>query len=242
MRRKSIVILDGDRTHTYQLQQYLVNAGFDVISLSSVQELNQCLPVLLPDLIIMELKSPEYDGFSLCRQLYQQHRIPLMLMSEPVDEAEWIVALEVGAEAFLVKPFNPRMLLAKVRVLLRRRQPVAVVKASPPDAPRRYRFGSWVLDHVKREIEDRDGKRTPLSGADFQLLKIFLTHANQVLSRDQLYGMTRGRDSTPDDRSLDVHISRLRHRLEDDAKNPSLIKTIRGVGYVLSAHVEPLAL
>jgi two-component system OmpR family response regulator len=152
------------------------------------------------------------------------------------EETDRIVGLEMGADDYVAKPFNPRELLARIKSVLRRAR-------SLPDNLKReeaasYRFAGWMLDAATRSLTAPDGVVIPLSGTEFRLLRIFLDHANRVLTRDQLIDLMLSRDAAPFDRAIDVQVSRLRHRLREDAKEPAIIKTVRGQGYVFAAHVE----
>jgi two-component system OmpR family response regulator len=184
------------------------------------------------ELIILDLMMPGEDGFSLCRQVRAESEVPIIMLTASAEAADRIVGLEMGADDYVAKPFNPRELLARIKAVLRRSGPARAPKG------RYLRFAGWRLDTVNRDLIGGDGLVMPLSGADYQLLLLFLEHPNQVLSRDDLLGLTRGREASPYDRSIDVQLSRLRQRLGEDAKAPHIIKTVRGAGYVLAAEVE----
>ncbi len=155
------------------------------------------------------------------------------------DETDRIVGLEMGADDYLPKPFNPRELLARIKVVLRRAR--SLPPNMRPDERREIAFAGWKLDTVQRHLVSPEGIVASLSGAEYRLLRIFLAHPNRILNRDQLVDLTQGRDADPLDRSIDVQVSRLRHRLSDDPKDPKLIKTVRGEGYVLAVAVQGAA-
>jgi two-component system OmpR family response regulator len=155
------------------------------------------------------------------------------------EETDRIVGLEMGADDYLAKPFNPRELLARIKSVLRRARSVPV-NLKQPDAGS-YRFAGWTLDVATRNLAAPDRVVVPLSGTEFRLLRIFLDHPNRVLTRDQLIDLMLSRDAAPFDRAIDVQVSRLRHRLREDAKEPAIIKTVRGQGYVFAAHVDAVA-
>jgi two-component system OmpR family response regulator len=154
------------------------------------------------------------------------------------EEVDRIVGLEVGADDYLAKPFNPRELLGRIKAILRR---TAYMPRDPvPESVRGYRFGAWELDTTTRELKHKDGTTVSLSGAEFRLLAVLLAHPKRVLSRAQLMDLLRGRDLDPFDRSIDVRISRLRQTLRDEARAPTIIKTVYGEGYVIGVPVEQL--
>jgi two-component system OmpR family response regulator len=186
-------------------------------------------------LVVLDVMLPGTDGLTLCRELRAESSIPIIMLTARGDETDRIVGLEMGADDYLPKPFNPRELLARINATLRRAKPGG---DDGVDGLRRVRFAGWMLDLVARHLVGADEVITPLSSGEFRLLKAFVEHPNRVLTRDQLLDFTRGRDWDPFDRSIDVQISRLRRRLHDDSRTPTLIKTIRGEGYVLAAQVE----
>jgi two-component system OmpR family response regulator len=179
---------------------------------------------------------PGDDGLTLCRTLRAKSDIPIVMLTARGEETDRIVGLEMGADDYLPKPFSARELLARIKVILRR------TRSLPPNLKPRdehlLRFAGWVLDTSRRQLVSPDGVETPIGGAEYKLLSVFLDHPNRVLDRDQLLDLTQGREADPLDRSIDVQVSRLRHRLGDDPRSPQLIKTVRGEGYVLAAPVE----
>jgi len=185
------------------------------------------------DLIILDIMMPGEDGFSLCRKVRTESEIPIIMLTASAEETDRIIGLELGADDYVAKPFNPRELLARIKAVLRR------TRVNSADSKGRFlRFAEWRLDTVNRDLISQDGLVLPLSGADYNLLLLFLEHPNRVLSRDDLLGLTRGREANPYDRSIDVQLSRLRQRLGEDAKTPHIIKTVRGAGYVLAVEVD----
>jgi two-component system OmpR family response regulator len=234
--RKRILVVDDDWEIRELLQSYLSKNGYEVATLPDGSELHTTLAErFAADLVVLDLMLPGEDGFSLCRQLRANSELPIIMLTASSEETERIVGLEMGADDFVAKPFSPRELLARIKAVLRRSQG----NEATAKEPRFLRFVGWRLDTISRDLIDPHGVVRPLSGADYQLLRLFLAHPNQILSRDDLLSHTRGREASPFDRSIDVQLSRLRQRLGDDAKNPHIIKTVRGAGYVLSAEVEP---
>jgi two-component system OmpR family response regulator len=231
-----ILIVDDDQEIRNLLTAYLERAGYRATALAFGREL---LPVVEQggiDLVVLDIMLPDSDGLTLCRDLRARSDIPVIMLTARGDETDRIVGLEIGADDYLPKPFNPRELLARIKVILRRSR--ALPHNLRPDDARHIRFAGWMLDTVTRDLRSPEGIVVAMSGAEFALLRIFLNHPNRVLSRDQLLEMTRGKEAEAYDRSMDVRVSRLRQRLRDDAKEPSLIKTVRTEGYVLAAEVE----
>ena len=189
-----------------------------------------------PDLIILDVMLPGEDGVSLCRAVRARSEVPVIMLTARGDETDRIVGLEIGADDYVPKPFSPRELLARVKSVLRR------AKALPPNLRQQegrwFRFAGWQLDAVTRNLTAPDGVVVPLSATEFKLLRTLLDHPGRVLTRDQLIELMLSRDAGPFDRALDVQISRLRQRLREDAREPAIIKTVRGQGYVLAAAVE----
>jgi two-component system OmpR family response regulator len=189
-----------------------------------------------PDLLVLDLNLPGEDGLTLCRNLRAKSRLPIIMLTARSDPVDRILGLEMGADDYLAKPFEPRELLARIRSVLRRTH--TLPPNLEPQTARRMHFSGWTLDIHARHLLDPQGVMIALSGAEFRLLRIFLDHPNRVLNRDQLLNLAKGRDADPFDRSIDLQVSRLRQKLGDDAKSPQLIKTVRSEGYVLAAEVE----
>jgi two-component system OmpR family response regulator len=179
---------------------------------------------------------PGEDGLKLCRDLRTQSQIPVLMLTALGEEIDRVLGLEVGADDYLPKPFSPRELVGRIKAILRR----TVHMPRDPDLRQAtsYKFGEWQLDNTTRTLTHSDGTQTALSGAEFRLLSVLLSHATRVLSRAQLMELVRGRELDPFDRSIDVRISRLRQTLRDDARAPRIIKTIYGEGYVIGVPVE----
>jgi two-component system OmpR family response regulator len=187
------------------------------------------------DLIVLDVMLPGLDGLTLCRDLRARSDVPVIMLTARGEDTDRIVGLEIGADDYLSKPFNPRELLARIKGILRRARGMARTRLS--EHARRMRFGDWRLDLTTRNLVSPQGVVVALSGAEFRLLKVFLERPNRVLNRDQLMALTQGESTEALDRSIDVLVSRVRQRLEDDAREPRIIKTVRGEGYVLAAAV-----
>lgn len=231
-----IAVVDDHRDIRDLVGKYLVRHGYRVSTAENAQNLRRLLDRSAFDLIVLDIMMPGEDGLSLCRHLRGAIEIPIILLTAMTEETDRIVGLELGADDYLGKPFNPRELLARIKAVLRR------VTSLPPQRGRtrakRLKFDRWMLDAGRRELVDGDGIAVPLSTAEFRLLCAFLDHAGLVLSRDQLLDLTVGRAAELFDRSIDNQVSRLRKKIEADPKTPTLIKTHWGGGYCFAASVE----
>lgn len=231
-----ILIVDDDPEICQLLVDYLIRQGFDAVPARNGREMGQALERHAIDLVVLDLMLPDTDGLTLCRDLRARSNLPVLMLSARGEEADRIVGIEMGADDYLVKPFSPRELLARIKGILRRTR--ALPPNLRPEVQRCLVFAGWSLDTATRLLTGPDRVVTPLSGAEYRLLRILLDHPNRVLNRDQLVELIHGREAEPYDRAIDVQISRLRQRLQDDGREPRLIKTVRGEGYVLSAAVE----
>jgi two-component system OmpR family response regulator len=234
--RDRILIVDDDEDIRKLLEEYLRKNGFDAQAVADGPAMREALAAKPASLVVLDLMLPVEDGLSLCRQLRARSQVPVLMLTAKGDPVDRIIGLEMGADDYLAKPFDPRELLARIRSILRR------AKALPADTginvPECFRFSGWRLDTRERNLLAPDGVVVPLSGAEYRLLLIFLQNPNAVLSRDQLSNFTFGRDADPLDRTIDMQVSRLRERLRDEAREPAIIKTVRGKGYVLAVRVE----
>ncbi|QRG08448.1 response regulator [Xanthobacter dioxanivorans] len=231
-----IAIVDDHRDIRDLVGKYLTQHGYRISLAESAAAMRRLLEKSAPDLVVLDVMMPGEDGLSLCRHLRSTTDLPVILLTAMAEETDRIVGLEVGADDYLSKPFNPRELLARIKAVLRR------VNSLPPQkgrlAAKVARFGRWTLDSGRRELMGQDGMAVPLSTAEFRLLCAFLDHPGIVLSRDQLLDLTAGRSAEPFDRSIDNQVSRLRKKIEVDPRTPVLIKTHWGGGYSLEAEVE----
>ena len=231
----NILIVDDDAEIRSLLSQYLVKNGLRVTVAADGRGMWQALDAARIDLIVLDLMLPGDDGLTLCRNLRAKSDVPVIMLTARGEETDRIVGLEMGADDYLAKPFSARELLARIKAILRRAR--SLPENLQPDSARHIRFADWVLDIARRQIISAANVATPLSGAEYRLLRIFLSHPNRVLNRDQLVDLTQGKEADPLDRSIDVQVSRLRNRLGDDPREPRLIKTVRGEGYVLAVDV-----
>ena len=231
-----ILIVDDQRDIREPLGRYLEKHGFRASLAAGAAEARDLLKRSAVDLVILDIMMPGEDGLSLCRHLRESANMPVILLTAMAEDADRIVGLEVGADDYVVKPFNPRELLARVKAVLRRATSLPQSKQASTD--QRLSFDRWTLDLGRREIIGADGVAVPLSSAEFRLLSALVQRPRMVLTRDQLLDLTSGREAQPFDRSVDNQISRLRKKLEADPKNPAIIQTVWGGGYVFSADVK----
>lgn len=230
-----LLIVDDDPSLRELLGDYLGRNGFRVSSIADGRGLWAALERESVDLIILDLMLPGDDGLVLCRNLRARSRIPIIMLTARGDDTDRIVGLEMGADDYLPKPFNPRELLARIKGVLRRvHDPVG-----DPGEAKRFHFAGWTLEVATRQLIAPDRVLIPLGASEYRLLRIFLEHPQRVWNRDQLLDLTQGREAMPFDRSIDMQVSRLRRRLRDDPREATLIKTIRNEGYLLTVPVHP---
>lgn len=233
-----LLVVDDDREIRRLIEEYLTQAGYRVSTAADGKAMRRLMEQHRFDLVVLDLMLPGEDGLSLCRDLRSRSNLPILMLTARGSEIDRIVGLEMGADDYLAKPFNPRELLARIRSILRRAH--ALPTNLVPEEVAVFRFAGWTLEVASRNVTALDGLVVPLSGAEFRLLRVLLEHPHCVFSRDQLLELTNGREAILFDRSIDVLVGRLRKRLRDDGKEPALIKTVRGEGYVLAASVEAL--
>lgn len=233
-----ILVVDDDREIRTLLGDYLQKNGYRTTAVADGKAMWNALNGARVDLVILDVMMPGDDGFVLCRNLRARGDVPVIMLTAKGEDTDRIVGLELGADDYLAKPFNPRELLARIKSVLRRHRAIpGNLQAEPTRA---LRFAGWTLDLTARNLISPHNVVVALSGAEYRLLRVLLSYPNRVLSRDQLMDLTVGREADPLDRSVDVQVSRLRQRLGDDAREPVIIKTVRGEGYVLAAQVESL--
>jgi len=230
-----ILIVDDDSEIRSLLCEYLDQQGFRTSAAADGKEMWSFLDKSRVDLIVLDLMLPGDDGLVLCRNLRSRSQIPVIMLTARGEETERIIGLEMGADDYLAKPFNPRELLARIKSVLRRTSPLS--PSSTDENFRYFLFAEWKLDTTTRHLISPDNVVISLSGGEYQLLHVFLTHPNRVLSRDQLLDLAHGRELQPFDRSIDVMVSRLRRSLRETVDS-KIIKTVRNVGYIFAATVE----
>ncbi len=236
-----ILIVDDDHEIRELLAAYLQKNGFKATTAANRRQMRSVLDVAPIDLIVLDLMLPGEDGLTLCRDLRagQSKAVPILMLTARSEETDRVVGLVMGVDDYLTKPFAARELLARIRAVLRR------TRMLPPnlrvtEAAHMLAFGDWRLDTTARHLLDANGTLVALSGAEYRLLRVFLDHPQRVLNRDQLLNLTQGRDADMFDRSIDLLVSRLRQRLQDEAREPRYIKTVRSEGYIFAMAVDVL--
>jgi len=233
--RPHVLIVDDDREIRGLLAQYLEKHEFRTTAVAEGKEMRRVLERVHVDLLVLDLMLPGEDGLSLCRELRSRSQLPIIMLTARGEDVDRIVGLELGADDYVAKPFNPRELLGRIKAVLRRS--AHAPRDPSPENVRGFCFGGWRLDTVTRTLTNSEGREVALSGAEYRLLAVLLGAGNRVLTRAQLTELLRGRDADPFDRSIDVRVSRLRQILGDDARAPQIIKTVYGEGYVIGVGV-----
>ena len=229
-----LLLVDDDATLRVPLAEYLSRQGFAVTEADSAARARTVLRDEVPDLVLLDIMMPGEDGLSLCRHVVEARDIPVILLTAKGKATDRIVGLEIGADDYVVKPFEPRELVARIRSVLRR----AGRNGTPVEDNEIYLFEGWQLDPLKRRLVDRDGVVVPISSAEFRLLTALLDHPRQVMDRDRLLDLVQGREAHLFDRAVDNQVSRLRRKIEVDSRCPKLIQTVWGGGYMLAADVR----
>lgn len=231
MEQTRILIVDDDLRLRALLQTYLEQQGFQVVGAGSGEQMRKVITRDPVDLLVLDLMLPDEDGLAICARLRAEgNPVPVLMLTAKGDDVDRIVGLEIGADDYLPKPCNPRELVARIKAILRRR-PGAPPAGGPVQDGGLVEFGSFQLDLGSRALT-RDGEAVHLTSGEFALLSLLVRHPGEVLSREKLVALTRGRDAGPFDRSVDVQVSRLRRILEEDPSSPRFIQTVWGVGYV----------
>lgn len=233
-----LLLVDDEASLREPLADYLTRQGFVVEQATDAARARALLAAdAKPDLVLLDIMMPGEDGLSLCRHLIEGRQLPVIFLTARGEATDRIVGLEIGADDYVVKPFEPRELVARIRSVLRRTNRVAHV----PQEDALYEFEGWQLDPLKRRLVDPEGTVVPISSAEFRLLVAFLDHPRQVLDRDRLLDMVQGREAHLFDRAVDNQVSRLRRKMETDSRDPKLIQTVWGGGYRLAADVRRVA-
>lgn len=227
-----VLVVDDDREIRDLLQRFLTRHGYRADTAADGRAMARLLATARFDLVVLDIMLPGEDGLAICRRLRATSSLPVIMLTALAEETDRIIGLELGADDYLTKPFNPRELLARIRAVLRR--------AGPPQPPSLtpYRFAGWTLEPARRELTGPDGILVPLTAGEFDLLVAFLERPQRILSRDQLLDLAKGRSAQPFDRAIDVQLMRLRRKIEPDPKAPELIRTVRGGGYMLTCPVS----
>ncbi|GGP00558.1 winged helix family two component transcriptional regulator [Stakelama pacifica] len=233
-----LLLVDDERSIREPLAQYLTKQGFRVTQSGDAESARARLNAYSIDLVILDIMMPGEDGLSLCRHIRATSEVPVILLTAKAEETDRIVGLEIGADDYVTKPFSPRELAARIKVVLRRADSGGA-RQNGPDASA-FSFAGWVLKTAERALVDREGVTVALSSGEYNLLHVLVTRPRQVLTRDQLLDLTQGREAAAFDRAIDNQVSRLRKKIEPDPKNPQIIKTVWGGGYTLAAEVTRL--
>lgn len=231
-----ILVVDDDKEIRGLLSRFLAKHAFRVTAAADGREMKKALVDWNVDLIILDVMLPGETGLNLCRWLRTKSKVPVVMLTAMGDETDRIVGLEIGADDYLPKPFNPRELLARVRAVLRRS--TAALPDGQDTRSGVLHFSGWTLDLATRRLESPARVLVDLTSGEFDLLVVFAQRPNRVLSREQLVDLTHSRSAIPFDRSIDIQVSRLRRKIERDLKTPAMIKTVRGGGYLFTPHVE----
>ncbi len=228
-----LLLVDDEAALREPLAEYLSRQGFDVAQAPSAAEARSLIRDETPDLVLLDIMMPGEDGLSLCRHLVESRAIPTIFLTARGEATDRIVGLEIGADDYVVKPFEPRELVARIRSVLRRSG--RGVQAADAEL---MEFEGWKLDPLKRRLIDPEGAIVAISSVEFRLLMAFLEHPRQVLDRDRLLDMVQGREAHLFDRAVDNQVSRLRRKIEIDSRSPQIIQTVWGGGYMLAADVK----
>ena len=232
----SLLLVDDEATLREPLAHYLTGQGFRVTEAENASLARARIKEELPDLVLLDIMMPGEDGLSLCRYLVETQKAPVILLTARGEATDRIVGLEMGADDYVVKPFEPRELVARIRTVLRRVRRGSSKEITDDDGFI-YSFEGWTLDPLKRRLHDPKSVLVPISTAEFRLLRAFLDHPQQVLDRDKLLDMVQGRSAHIFDRAVDNQVSRLRRKIEVDSRDPQFIQTVRGGGYTFAARV-----
>ncbi len=244
MKKATILTIEDDHNLQIVMQSFLEDQGYEVLTGSSGHDLLEKVQATHVDVILLDLVLPDSDGLNLMNQIRAYTQAPVIMVSGKCDPTDKILGLELGADDYIGKPFQMRELYARIKAVLRRAGQDMSAAVRPAlgrqDAPR-LSFGDWVMDRSSFSVIDRQGKTADLTAAEFRLLEILLNGAGRVLTRDQLFELSRGQDYHSYDRAVDIQVARLRRKLGDDPKMPHMIKTVRGVGYMFCQPVTVLA-
>ena len=235
-----LLLVDDHRDIRETLTRYLERHGLRVTAAEDAAAARRVLRAAAPDLVVLDIMMPGEDGLSLCRHLRETTDMPIIFLTALSESTDRVIGLEMGADDYVVKPFEPRELLARIKAVLRRSRSLPVDAARRRGESARVEFEGWVLDLGRRELTGADGVAVSLSTSEFLLLEAFVRHPGLVLTRDQLLDLTKGRAADAFDRSIDNQVSRLRRKVEADPRNPGLIKTVWGGGYSFAASVREL--
>ncbi|WP_024518161.1 response regulator [Bradyrhizobium sp. Tv2a-2] len=235
----NILVVEDDRETRTLIAKYLRTNACNVTTAADGREMARAMTDHRVDLLILDVMLPGEDGLSLCRKVRAESQVPIIMLTARGEDVDRIVGLEMGADDYMPKPFNPRELLARINAVLRRQQ--AAQNASAIEGAAALSFQGWHIDLRLRELRNPEGARVAMTSAEFDLLRTFCERPGRVLSRDSLLDLTQGRNAGSFERSIDVLVSRIRRKIEPDPQEASLIKTVRSGGYVFTPRVEAVA-
>jgi len=235
MRNPHILVVEDDREIRTMVSRFLTKNGCRVTATEDAQSMGRALGMSRIDLIVLDIMLPGEDGLSICRRLRATSSTPIIMLTAAGEPVARVVGLEMGADDYVAKPFDPHELLARIRAVLRRAMTLPRDQGALAQA---MRFAGWRIDPMARELRNPEGVRVILTGAEFDLLLAFCRHARRTLTRDQLLDLSQGRGTEVMNRSVDILVSRIRRKMERDPRDPSFIKTVRSGGYVFTPQVE----
>ncbi|WP_422003231.1 response regulator [Reyranella sp.] len=228
------MLVEDDREIRTMVARFLEKRGLRVSAAGDAKGMDRLMQASRIDLIVLDLMLPGEDGLSICRRLRANSSVPIIMLTASGDPVARVVGLEMGADDYVPKPFEPNELLARIRAVLRRSNGLGQI---PENQPTSMRFAGWHVNAVTRNLHNPEGSRVILTSAEFDLLLAFCRHPQRTLTRDQLLDLTQGRSGAPLDRSVDILVSRIRRKIESDPRNPELIKTVRSGGYIFTPDV-----
>jgi two-component system, OmpR family, phosphate regulon response regulator OmpR len=236
--RTTILVVDDECEIRDMLEEYLSKQCFEVYTADGGVAMRQTVSAHQVDVVLLDIRMPGEDGLSLARYLREHAQVGIIMVTAAGEAVDRIVGLEMGADDYVTKPFNPRELVARIKSVLRRLRTASPQASEGAAAPQRLRFGQCFLDLQAHKLFTLEGKEIPITAMEFDLLQVFATHPHRVLTRDQLLEMAHNRDWEPFDRSIDIRIARLRRKIEADPAKPQTIKTVRGAGYIFMPHTD----
>lgn len=238
MKKATILTIEDDQNLQTVVQSFLEDQGYNVLTGNSGKDLLDKIQNVHVDVILLDLILPDSDGLNLMSQVRKHTKAPIIVVSGKDEPTDKILGLELGADDYLGKPFEMRELYARIKAVLRRSMTEPSNDSVNKTEAVKLAFGKWIMDRSSFSVVDKEGKSADLTTAEFRLLEILLNASGRVLNRDQLYELGRGQDYQSYDRAVDIHIARLRKKLDDNPKTPHLIKTVRGVGYMFCETVS----
>jgi two-component system phosphate regulon response regulator OmpR len=233
-----VLIVEDDASIREMVAEYLGGQGYDVQQAESGSDMREEIERNLPDIVLLDIRLPGEDGLTLARYLRERYDVGIIMVTGADGVVDRVVGLEVGADDYVTKPFDPRELLARVKSVMRRLQSHGPEKAPARVGGERVAVGRCFLDVASHRLLDVGGQEVPITSMEYDLLKVFTENPNKVLTRDQILNLTRNRDWEPFDRSIDIRIARLRRKVEPQPGEPQAIRTIRGAGYMFVPNVS----